>query len=77
MIFKRRMTRSSSLGFFGRQTVRGPLAPGVEFEFHINVVHSILEMPDPRSRRLIVASTAEVYGIQERRPFKETLSLND
>jgi nucleoside-diphosphate-sugar epimerase len=42
----------------------------------INIVHSILEMPDPKSRRLIAASTAEVYGIQEKKPFKETLPLN-
>jgi dTDP-glucose 4,6-dehydratase len=42
----------------------------------INIAHSILEMPDPKSRRLIAASTAEVYGIQEKKPFKETLPLN-
>ena len=42
----------------------------------INILHSLLEMPDPKSRRLISASTAEVYGVQERKPFKETLPLN-
>ena len=42
----------------------------------INVVHSLLEMPDPKSRKVIAASTAEVYGIQEKKPFKETLPLN-
>jgi GDP-4-dehydro-6-deoxy-D-mannose reductase len=42
----------------------------------INIAHSLLEMPDAKSRRLIAASTAEVYGIQERKPFKETLPLN-
>jgi GDP-4-dehydro-6-deoxy-D-mannose reductase len=42
----------------------------------INLVHSILEMPDFKRHRLIAASTAEVYGIQERKPFKETLPLN-
>jgi GDP-4-dehydro-6-deoxy-D-mannose reductase len=42
----------------------------------INLVHSLLEMPDAKSRKLIAASTAEVYGIQERKPFKETLPLN-
>jgi GDP-4-dehydro-6-deoxy-D-mannose reductase len=42
----------------------------------INIVHSILEMPDPKSHRLIAASTAEVYGNQESKPFKETLPLN-
>jgi nucleoside-diphosphate-sugar epimerase len=42
----------------------------------INLVHSLLEMPDAKNRKLIAASTAEVYGIQEREPFKETLPLN-
>jgi GDP-mannose 4,6-dehydratase len=42
----------------------------------INVAHSLLEMPDAKSRKLIAASTAEVYGIQEKKPFKETLPLN-
>lgn len=42
----------------------------------INVAHSILEAPDSKSRRVIAASTAEVYGNQERKPFKETLPLN-
>jgi len=42
----------------------------------INLVHSLLEMPDAKNRKLIAASTAEVYGIQERKPFKETLPLN-
>jgi dTDP-glucose 4,6-dehydratase len=42
----------------------------------INVVHSLLEMPDPKNRKVIAASTAEVYGIQDRKPFKETLPLN-
>jgi len=42
----------------------------------INILHSLLEMPDAKSRRLISASTAEVYGVQERKPFKETLPLN-
>jgi len=42
----------------------------------INILHSLLETPDSKRRRLISASTAEVYGIQERKPFKETLPLN-
>ena len=42
----------------------------------INMIHSILEIPDSKGRRLIAASTAEVYGNQERKPFKETLPLN-
>jgi len=42
----------------------------------INIAHSLLEMPDAKNRKLIAASTAEVYGTQERKPFKETLPLN-
>jgi nucleoside-diphosphate-sugar epimerase len=42
----------------------------------VNLVHSLLDLPDPKSRRLIAASTAEVYGNQDRKPFKETLPLN-
>jgi nucleoside-diphosphate-sugar epimerase len=42
----------------------------------INLAHSLYEMPDAKSRRLVAASTAEVYGIQEKKPFKETLPLN-
>jgi len=42
----------------------------------INVVHAILELPDFRMRRLIAASTAEVYGWQkEEKPFTEDLPL--
>ena len=42
----------------------------------LNLVHALLELPDAGTRRLIAASTAEVYGIQEMKPFKETLPLN-
>lgn len=42
----------------------------------LNIAHSMLELPDSASRRLIVASTAEVYGIQpENRPFTENMPL--
>ena len=41
----------------------------------MNVAHSLLELPDPQKRKLIAASTAEVYGIQGKEPLKETLSL--
>jgi GDP-mannose 4,6-dehydratase len=41
----------------------------------MNVAHAILELPDPETRRLIAASTAEVYGIQEKEPLKENLAL--
>ncbi len=41
----------------------------------MNVAHSLLELPDSQTRRIAVASTAEVYGPQERQPLKETLAL--
>jgi len=41
----------------------------------MNVAHALLELPDPQKRKLIAASTAEVYGIQEDEPLKETLAL--
>jgi len=41
----------------------------------MNVAHAMLELPDPQTRRLIAASTAEVYGLQEKEPLKESLPL--
>jgi len=41
----------------------------------MNVAHSMLELPDSQSRRLIAASTAEVYGLQEKKPLKESPTL--
>ena len=41
----------------------------------MNVAHSMLELPDPQTRRLIAASTAEVYGLQKKEPLKETRYL--
>lgn len=41
----------------------------------MNVAHALLELPDPQKRKLIAASTAEVYGIQGNEPLKETLLL--
>lgn len=42
----------------------------------LNIAHAMLKLPDANSRRLIVASTAEVYGIQpENKPFTEDLPL--
>ncbi len=41
----------------------------------MNVAHAMLELPDPLTRKIVVASTAEVYGLQEKAPLKETLSL--
>jgi dTDP-glucose 4,6-dehydratase len=42
----------------------------------MNVAHSLLELQDPQTRKLIAASTAEVYGIQGNEPMKETLPLH-
>jgi GDP-mannose 4,6-dehydratase len=41
----------------------------------MNVAHAMLELPDPQKRKLIAASTAEVYGLQENKPLKETIPL--
>lgn len=41
----------------------------------MNIAHAVLELPDPQTRKLIAASTAEVYGLQEKKPLKESLSL--
>jgi GDP-mannose 4,6-dehydratase len=41
----------------------------------MNVAHAMLELPDPQTRKLVAASTAEVYGLQEKKPLKETLAL--
>jgi nucleoside-diphosphate-sugar epimerase len=42
----------------------------------MNVAHSLMELQDPQTRRVIAASTAEVYGIQPEEPLKETLPLH-
>jgi len=42
----------------------------------MNIGHSILELPDFKNRRLVVASTAEVYGIQKEQPVKEDAILS-
>ncbi len=52
----------------------------MEFQFSnylatVNIAESILELYGPDKVRLIVASTAEVYGIQDENPFKEDLKL--
>jgi len=41
----------------------------------MNVAHALLELPDPQTRRLVAASTAEVYGLQGKQPLKETIAL--
>jgi dTDP-glucose 4,6-dehydratase len=42
----------------------------------MNVAHSLLELQDPQTRKLIAASTAEVYGLHPNEPLKETLPLH-
>lgn len=41
----------------------------------MNVIHALMELPDYNKRRLLIASTAEVYGLQKEKPFKEDLPL--
>jgi GDP-mannose 4,6-dehydratase len=41
----------------------------------MNVAHAMLELPDAQTRRILAASTAEVYGLQENQPLKESLPL--
>jgi GDP-mannose 4,6-dehydratase len=41
----------------------------------MNVAHAMLELPDPKTRKIVAASTAEVYGLQEKEPLKESLPL--
>ncbi len=45
------------------------------FTATMNVAHALLELPDSETRKLIAASTAEVYGLQGREPLKESLPL--
>lgn len=47
----------------------------INFLGSMNVAHAMLELPDLETRKLIAASTAEVYGSQEKRPLKEDLAL--
>lgn len=42
----------------------------------MNVAYAMLEFPDFRKKKLIYASTAEVYGIQKTSPTKEDAVLN-
>ncbi len=41
----------------------------------MNVAHALLELPDSQTRKLVAASTAEVYGLQEKEPLKENFYL--
>ena len=42
----------------------------------LNIAHSILDLPDFSKKKLIYASTAEVYGIQKSSPIKEDAPHN-
>jgi GDP-mannose 4,6-dehydratase len=42
----------------------------------MNVAHSLLELQDPKTRKLIAASTAEVYGMQANEALREDLPLH-
>jgi GDP-mannose 4,6-dehydratase len=41
----------------------------------MNVAHALLELSDAQTRKIVAASTAEVYGIQENVPLKESFPL--
>ena len=41
----------------------------------MNIAHSFLELQDPQTRKLLAASTAEVYGLHPNEPLKESLPL--
>jgi len=41
----------------------------------MNLVHSMLELSDFKKRKLLAASSAEVYGVQPNEPFKEEQPL--
>ncbi|MBI3987666.1 MAG: GDP-mannose 4,6-dehydratase [Lentisphaerae bacterium] len=41
----------------------------------LNIAHGLLELPGFRNKRLLYASTAEVYGIQKRQPIPEEAAL--
>ncbi len=42
----------------------------------LNIAYSLLELPDFKRRKLVYASTAEVYGMQKTPPTKEDAVLN-
>ncbi len=41
----------------------------------MNVAHALLELPDPENRKIVAASTAEVYGSQNKEALREDLPL--
>lgn len=42
----------------------------------LNIAHALMALPDADKRKMIYASTAEVYGIQKVKPIKEDAQLN-
>jgi dTDP-glucose 4,6-dehydratase len=42
----------------------------------MNIAHALLDLPDPKKRRMIYASTAEVYGAQTVSPIIESANMN-
>jgi nucleoside-diphosphate-sugar epimerase len=42
----------------------------------LNIVHAMMELPEWKKRKLIYASTAEVYGPQDKPPLHEKMTLN-
>ena len=41
----------------------------------VNIAESLMELYGPDKVRLVVASTGEIYGIQEKKPFTEGMAL--
>jgi dTDP-glucose 4,6-dehydratase len=42
----------------------------------MNIAHELLKLPDFKEKKLISASSSEVYGIQKKRPITEDVQLN-
>lgn len=42
----------------------------------LNIAHAMLDLPDFQQKKLVYASTAEVYGIQKKQPIREDAVLN-
>ena len=42
----------------------------------LNIAHALMNLPDADKRKMIYASTAEVYGIQKVKPIMEDAQLN-
>lgn len=42
----------------------------------LNIAHAMLDLPDFKQKKLLYASTAEVYGFQEKQPIREDVVLS-